>query len=119
MRGTGQAERIKSCGFDSGSPWDVLGLGRRRPGQTLAVQSDPSLSRLPGCAPTLKPSFIRRSDRNHRPRSLFSKSRKTDVFAYFSLPHARKLTDFSWVLSQFFFFLFTFKTSLGKIVIVK
>ena len=40
---------------------------------------------LLGCAwDSFQTFFICHSDRNHRPRSLFSKSRKTDVFAYFS-----------------------------------
>lgn len=118
LRGkTGKSEKIKSRSLDSGSPWGIPGLRGWLPSDTLwQGNQSPSLYQLLGCAwDSFKPFFIHHSVRNHRPRSLFSKSRKTDVFAYFSLPHARMLTEFSLGSElDFFFFLLTFKTNLGR-----
>ena len=99
----------------AGIPWGFRGW---LPSDRLRQWNQrPSLYQRLGCAwDSFKPFFIHHSDRTHRPRSLFSKSRITDVFAYFPLSHARMLTKSS-LGSELVFFslsLFTFKTNLGS-----
>lgn len=116
MRETQKDWKIKSCSFDSGSPWDDLGVQRLTAfRQTLAAKSEPlTVPTTWVCLGLFQAFFICHSDRNHRPRSLFSKPRKTDVFAYFSLSHAKMLTEFSLGSELFFFFLLLLRQILER-----
>ena len=106
---TGKSEKNKSRSLTLEAPGISSGFRGWPPSdRRWQWNQSPSLYQLLGCAwDSFKPFFIHHSDKNHRPRSLFAKSRKTDVFAYFSLSHARMLTESS-LGSELAFFFFSF-----------